>query len=92
MVLDGLRFANGVALAADESFVCVAESPGRAVVRHWLAASAPDGPTTSPRELPGYLDNIALGTDGLVWVTIASPPDRTLERLRPGCRGRSARR
>ena len=81
VVLDGLRFANGVALAPDESFVCVAESPGRAVVRHWLSGERAGRTDHLARELPGYLDNIALGTDGLVWVTIASPPDRTLERV-----------
>ena len=35
--IDGLAFANGVALAADDSFVCVAESGRRTVVRLWLA-------------------------------------------------------
>jgi sugar lactone lactonase YvrE len=30
--VEGLAFANGVALAPDESFVCVAESGGRSVV------------------------------------------------------------
>jgi sugar lactone lactonase YvrE len=79
VVLDGLRFANGVALAPDESFVCVAESPGRAVVRHWLSGGRTGRTDHLVRELPGYPDNIALGTDGLIWVTIASPPDHTLE-------------
>lgn len=77
VVLDGLAFANGVALAADESFVAVAESGARTVVRHWLR----DGPAGERAgstdllvgDLPGYPDNIALGGDGLVWVTIASP-------------------
>ena len=31
------------------------------------------------RELPGYPDNIARGTDGLIWVTIGSPPVPVLE-------------
>lgn len=29
-------------------------------------------------DLPGYPDNISLGSDGLVWVTIASPRDPVL--------------
>lgn len=33
VVLDGLAFANGVALAADESYVAVAETGARTVVR-----------------------------------------------------------
>ncbi|HEX2893381.1 MAG TPA: SMP-30/gluconolactonase/LRE family protein, partial [Marmoricola sp.] len=35
--LDGLAFANGVALSADESFVAVAETGARTVVRLWLS-------------------------------------------------------
>ncbi len=81
VVLDGLRFANGVALAADESYVGVAETGGRTVVRLWLT-----GPRSGERDLlvadlPGYPDNIARGSDGLVWVTIASPKDPLLEWL-----------
>lgn len=81
VVLDGLAFANGVALAPDGSFVAVAETGARTVVRHWLT-----GPMTGSRdylvaELPGHPDNIATGSDGLVWVTLASPVNRMLERL-----------
>ena len=80
-VLDGLAFANGVALAADESYVCVAETRGRTVVRLWLT-----GPRAGERDLlagdlPGYPDNISRGSDGLIWVTIASPVDGLVERL-----------
>jgi sugar lactone lactonase YvrE len=81
VVLDRLRFANGVALAADESFVAVAECRGRTVVRLWLT-----GPRAGERDhlvtdLPGYPDNISLGSDGLIWVTLASPVDGLVERL-----------
>jgi sugar lactone lactonase YvrE len=81
VVLDGLRFSNGVALAADESYVAVAECRGRTVVRLWLT-----GPRAGERDhlvtdLPGYPDNISRGSDGLIWVTIASPVDPLVERL-----------
>jgi sugar lactone lactonase YvrE len=80
-VLDGLAFANGVALAQDESYVAVAETGARTVVRHWIT-----GPRAGTRDhlaegLPGYPDNIARGSDGLIWVTIASPTDPLAERL-----------
>ena len=32
-----------------------------------------------PEDLPGYPDNIARGSDGLIWVTIASPTDPVVE-------------
>ncbi|HWJ65700.1 MAG TPA: SMP-30/gluconolactonase/LRE family protein [Nocardioides sp.] len=81
IVLDGLAFANGVALSAAGDYVCVAETGARTVVRHWLA-----GPRKGTRDLlcddlPGYPDNIARGSDGLIWITIASPADPVVERL-----------
>jgi len=83
-VLDGLDFANGVALAADESYVAVAESGGCTVVRHWLTGEKAGTRDFLVPELPGYPDNIARGSDGLVWVTIASPPNALATRIRTG--------
>lgn len=80
-VLDGLAFANGVALAADESYVAVAECRGRTVVRLWLTGERAGERDHLVTDLPGYPDNISLGSDGLVWVTIASPVDPVVERL-----------
>lgn len=79
-LLDGLAFANGVALSRDEQFVAVAETGARAVRRYWL-----DG-REGPREflvddLPGYPDNIARGSDGRIWITIASPRDPVVEAM-----------
>lgn len=80
-VLDGLRFANGVALAPDESFVVVAETRGRTLVRHWLTGDRAGTRDLLVDGLPGYPDNIARGSDGLIWVSIASPTDPVVERL-----------
>ena len=33
-------------------------------------------------DLPGYPDNISRGSDGLIWVTVASPVDPVVEKLR----------
>jgi len=84
VVLEGLRFANGVALAADESYVAVAETGGRTVVRRWLSGDRAGETDLLATDLPGYPDNIATGTDGLVWVTVASPCDPVVERLMRG--------
>jgi sugar lactone lactonase YvrE len=81
VVLDGLAFANGVALAPDASYVAVAETRGRTVVRHWITGERAGTRDLLAADLPGYPDNIALGSDGLVWVTIASPVDALVERL-----------
>jgi sugar lactone lactonase YvrE len=83
-VLDGLAFANGVALAADESYVAVAETAARTVVRHWLTGPKAGSRDLLAGELPGYPDNIARGSDGLIWVSIASPTDPVVEWLQRG--------
>ena len=83
-VLDGLDFANGVALGTDESYVAVAESGACTVVRHWLTGEHAGTRDFLVPELPGYPDNIARGSDGLVWVTIASPPNALATRIRTG--------
>lgn len=81
VVLDGLAFANGVALSKDEDFVCVAETGARTVVRRWLSGDRAGMRDLLCQNLPGYPDNIARGSDGLIWVTIASPKDPAVERL-----------
>lgn len=92
-VLDGLAFANGVALLADESAVLVAETALRRIRRVELVDGNPAAGQDVGREgvspqvpsaqifvdaLPGYPDNIARGSDGLIWSAIASPPDPVL--------------
>ncbi|MDH2416550.1 SMP-30/gluconolactonase/LRE family protein [Nocardioides sp. CER19] len=91
VAVDGLSFANGVALSSDESFVAVAETAARTVVRHWLDGRPDD---LLVGDLPGYPDNISRGSDGLIWVTIASPTDPLVERLQgaPGWLQRSVTR
>ncbi len=84
VVLDGLAFANGVALSAAEDFVCVAETGARTVVRHWLSGPEKGTRDFLAQDLPGYPDNIARGSDGLIWITIASPTDPLVERIQRG--------
>ena len=81
VLLEGLAFANGVALAPDESWVVVAETGARTLVRYRLTGPLARTREWFARDLPGYPDNIALGSDGLVWVSIASPRDPVVELL-----------
>ena len=81
VVLDGLAFANGVALSKDESFVAVAETGARTVVRRWLTGNRAGMRDLLCQNLPGYPDNIARGSDGLIWITIGSPTNGLVERL-----------
>ena len=84
VVMGDLAFANGVALGGDEAFVAVAESSTRRVARHWLAGDRTGERDFLVEDLPGYPDNIARGSDGLIWVTIGSPRDPVIERVMKG--------
>ena len=79
IVAQGLSFANGVALSADERSLFVAET-GR--YRVWKIAVAAQGldltqPSTQAGvlldNLPGYPDNLMRGLDGRIWLGLAKP-------------------
>lgn len=80
VVMSGLAFANGVALLPDESAVIIAETGGYAMQRLDLETGEVSdfGPV-----LPGFPDNLSLGTDGLIWLAIASPRNGFLDFLFP---------
>jgi sugar lactone lactonase YvrE len=79
VLLDGLQFANGVALAADESFVAVAETGSYLIRRRWLTGPRAGTDDVLVANLPGIPDNISLGVDGLIWVALASARDPRLD-------------
>ncbi|WP_219905578.1 SMP-30/gluconolactonase/LRE family protein, partial [Actinopolyspora mortivallis] len=78
-LLNGLHFANGVALAADESFVAVAETGAYRLTRLWLRGPRAGETDTLLPALGGFPDNIATGTDGLIWVTQAAARNPLLD-------------
>ncbi len=90
VVLDGLQFANGVALAPDASWVVVAETGAYRLDRVWLTGERAGQREDFVGDLPAFPDNIATGTDGLVWVSMASPRNKVLDALAPHPRLRSA--
>jgi sugar lactone lactonase YvrE len=69
VLLSGLYFANGVALAADESYVVVASTGSYRLDKVELASGKR---TILDDNLPGIPDNVSTGSDGLVWVALAS--------------------
>ncbi|MFD3593059.1 SMP-30/gluconolactonase/LRE family protein [Nocardia sp. NPDC058640] len=83
VLVDGLQFGNGVVLAPDRSCVLVAETGAYRITRHWL--TGPRAGTTDHlvENLPGLPDNMLLGSDGLIWVALASPRNLLLDKLAP---------
>jgi sugar lactone lactonase YvrE len=82
-VVDGLRFANGLALAADESYLVVAETAGYSLSRLWLTGERAGTYEPWVTNLPGFPDNIARGPSGLVWVTLPNARNAVLDRALP---------
>ncbi|MGH3657669.1 MAG: SMP-30/gluconolactonase/LRE family protein [Micromonosporaceae bacterium] len=74
VLADGLQFANGVALAADESYVVVAQTGDYRLDRIWLTGDRA-GHREVLVELPGFPDNLSTGSDGLIWVAVPNPRD-----------------
>ncbi|GAA1863949.1 SMP-30/gluconolactonase/LRE family protein [Asanoa iriomotensis] len=81
VVLSGLQFANGVALAADESFVAVAETGAYRVSRVWLSGPSAGKHDVLVDNLPGFPDNLSTGSDGRIWIALATPRNPALDRL-----------
>ncbi len=83
VVLTGLSFANGVALAHDESFVLVNETNAYRVTRYWLK-----GPDAGTRDvfmdgLPGFPDNLSSDGNGSFWIALAGVRVDILDELGP---------
>jgi len=91
VVTDGLQFANGVALTDDPTHVVVAET-GSYALSTCPTRPGTHRPTPLLTNLPGFPDNIATGTDGLIWVALASPRDVPVSTSRPADRPRRAGR
>lgn len=81
VLLDELQFANGVALAPDESFVTVAETGARRLTRLWLTGPAKGRRDTLADGLPGFPDNMSRSPGGGFWVALAGPRMAPLEWL-----------
>ncbi|MFM7598111.1 MAG: SMP-30/gluconolactonase/LRE family protein [Actinomycetota bacterium] len=83
VLLDGLNFANGVALADDESFVLVAETSGYSVVRLDLTGPSAGRRSVIIENLPGLPDNMSTGSDGVFWIAMPSVRNKLLDLLLP---------
>jgi sugar lactone lactonase YvrE len=83
LLLDGLCFANGVALAPDESFVLVAETACYRVRRLWLRGPRQGASDIVIDGLPAFPDGITGDGAGTFWLALVSPRNRLLDVLHP---------
>ncbi len=82
-LLDGLYFANGVAVSRDGTFVLVAETFAYRVTRYWLKGPRQGQSEVFIGNLPGFPDGISLNGRGLFWLALYAPRDAMLDRLMP---------
>lgn len=71
-----LYFANGIALAPDESYALVAESGRYAVTRVWLSGDRRNLKELFVENLPGFPDDLSFSPRGTLWLalhTVRSP-------------------
>lgn len=97
VLAEGLSFANGVALSADERSLFVAET---GAYRVWKLSAAARGlrlgAAAQPEarvvldNLPGYPDNLMRGQQGRIWVGLVKPRSATADRLADSPRLRTA--
>jgi len=80
-LLDGLNFANGVAVSHDQSYVLVNETGGYRVIRFWIAGQKKGQSETLIGSLPSFPDNISTGLDGRYWVAFVSPRNPLIDKL-----------
>jgi len=81
--LDNLFYANGVALAQDESFVLVAEFLAFRITRYWLKGEREGTHDVFVDGLPGYPDNITRTPDGNFLVGLSLQRLPGLDKARP---------
>lgn len=72
-LVDGLYFANGVALSHNEDFVAVAETYRYRLGRYWLRGPKAGLYEVFADNLPGMPDNINSDRHGIIWVALPSP-------------------
>ncbi len=83
LVADGLCFPNGVALAADGSYLLVVETASYRVLKCWLAGERRGSCEVFADNLPGFPDGVTRGEGGVFWVALFAPRNGLLDRLHP---------
>ena len=77
--IDGLFFANGVALGPNAGFVLVNETGTGRIHRKWLRGSKRGKTDYFVNALPGSPDNISFNGSDTFWVAIAAKRDPKLD-------------
>ena len=78
VIRDHLSFANGVAIAGDDSALYLAETADNRILRLQLSGDHAGRWSVLIDGLPGFPDNIKRGLDGRMWVGLVAPRNKAL--------------
>lgn len=70
VVLDGLAFANGVAISENQDYVVVCETWKYRCLKYWVEGDKEGQTEIFVDKLPGRPDNINLAPDGSFWIAL----------------------
>ncbi|KAF5481695.1 hypothetical protein F2P56_002329 [Juglans regia] len=79
ILLDGLCFANGVALSRDQDYLVVCETWKFRCLKYWLKGEDKGKTEIFIDNLPGGPDNINLAPDGSFWIALLQLTSEGLE-------------
>lgn len=81
VIIDGLNFANGVAISDDQQFLLVAETGSYRILKHWLQGPDAGSSEVLLDNLPALPDNINNGRNGRFWIGMVAPRIGQLDEL-----------
>lgn len=82
--LDSMRFANGVAIGANDEYLLVNETFGLVINKYWLKGRKKGQKEVFFNNLPGFPDNINYNGNGIFWLAVPNVrPDKAFEDLYP---------
>ncbi len=83
VLIDGLHFANGIALGPDDAYLLVTETARYQVWRYWLQGERAGTLEPFITNLPGFPDNITFNGRDTFWLALYGPRSADLDRLLP---------
>ena len=80
VILDGLNFANGVAISDDQQYLLIAETGSYRILKHWLGGPRAGETEVLIQNLPGFPEHINNGMNERFWIGLVSPRSALLDR------------
>ena len=81
VLIKDLNFANGVALADDQSFLLVNDMASYRVLKYWIKGEKQGQYEVIIDNLPGFPDNITSGIDNRFWISLVTPRNKDLDKI-----------